>query len=86
MAVQDRSIERRQLAVVVAILVLVLCALAGMVSATWWAVRRVDPQITVAVVGLTGTILVATLTVVAGRIFERKKLTEAQQREKWAEI
>ncbi len=50
----------------------------------WRIMTRIDPSVAAAIITASGTVLVATVTVVAGRIFERKKMIAAEQRAKWA--
>lgn len=70
-----------------------LALLAGIGWAAYWIIVQVwsqfkllDPKVSVAILTASTTVLVATLTVVLGKYYERKKDIEAHYRQKKTEI
>ena len=56
------------------------------IAQIWGQFRLLDPKVSVAILTAATTVIVATLTVVLGKYFERKKDIEAHYREKKTEI
>ena len=56
------------------------------IGAIWGQFKQLDPKVSIALLTAAGTVLAATLTVVLGKYYERKKDIEAHYREKKTEI
>lgn len=57
-----------------------------LVTQIWGQFKNLDPKVSVAILTAATTVLVATLTVVLGKFYERKKDIEAHYRQKKTEI
>jgi len=57
-----------------------------LIGGVWDQFKQLDPKVSVALVTASTTVIVATLTVVLGKYYERKKDIEAHYREKKTEI
>lgn len=68
------------------LIIVVACGVYWLVSQVWNQFKILDPKISVAILTAATTVLVATLTVVLGKYYERKKDIEAHYRTKKTEI
>lgn len=78
--------SKMQILFVISLTVVGVTIVIGFFILLWRVITRIDPSIAAAMITVSGTILAATGTVVAGRVFERKKMIESEQRAKWASI
>lgn len=78
--------KARTLTLGFAVLGLLGWAIYWVITQIWGQFKLLDPSVSVAILTAASTVLVATLTVVLGKYFERKKDIEAHYREKKVEI
>ncbi|QSB14151.1 hypothetical protein JQS43_21905 [Natronosporangium hydrolyticum] len=81
-----KETSKAQLTVAVLIVVALLLLIGAFLFSALRFFVRADPTVVAAMMGASATVIVATLTVVGGRVFERKKAIEAEQRTQWAKL
>ena len=81
-----RTARSAEIALAIVVIVLAFGLVAALLYGIWHLLRKADPTVAAAITGAGATVLVSTLTIVGGRLIERAKLIEAEQRTKWAAI